>query len=201
MRPGGSEACPTQVTPIGPNPHCVVVDTANRFAYSAVFGADHVIRDPGICSGSVQMMGRLCRGGPIGRSIVDWGNVDAMRTTWPRVRPERGAYLDDRPLSPGHQILPQGFGRSLCAIRPSCDRDLDRTKVQYRSDIMPSSRDLNLRKPAAQRIERMSAPWRWPVVPSGKLPTNPPMAATHPQARIELVQTSVPARTTIRTNG
>ena len=40
---GRIEACPTQLTPTGPNAHCVVVDAANRFAYCAVLGADHVM--------------------------------------------------------------------------------------------------------------------------------------------------------------
>lgn len=35
---------PTQVMPTGPNTHCVVIDTANRFAYSAVLGADHIMQ-------------------------------------------------------------------------------------------------------------------------------------------------------------
>jgi 6-phosphogluconolactonase len=41
---GRIEAHPTQVTPTGPNAHCVVIDAANRFAYSAVLGADHVMQ-------------------------------------------------------------------------------------------------------------------------------------------------------------
>ena len=41
---GRIEACPTQVTPTGPNAHCVLIDAANRFAYSAVLGADHVMQ-------------------------------------------------------------------------------------------------------------------------------------------------------------
>jgi 6-phosphogluconolactonase len=41
---GRIEAPPTQVTPTGPNAHCVVVDAVNRFAYSAVLGADHVMQ-------------------------------------------------------------------------------------------------------------------------------------------------------------
>jgi 6-phosphogluconolactonase len=41
---GRIEACPTQLTPTGPNAHCVVVDAANRFAYCAVLGADHVMQ-------------------------------------------------------------------------------------------------------------------------------------------------------------
>jgi 6-phosphogluconolactonase len=40
---GRIEASPTQLTPTGPNAHCVVVDAANRFAYCAVLGADHVM--------------------------------------------------------------------------------------------------------------------------------------------------------------
>jgi 6-phosphogluconolactonase len=38
------EGRPTQVKPTGPNAHCIVVDAANRFAYSAVLGADHVMQ-------------------------------------------------------------------------------------------------------------------------------------------------------------
>ena len=41
---GRIEALPTHVTPTGPNAHCVVADAANRFAYSAVLGADHVMQ-------------------------------------------------------------------------------------------------------------------------------------------------------------
>jgi 6-phosphogluconolactonase len=41
---GHIEARPTQVTPTGPNAHCVVVDAANRFAYAAVLGADRVMQ-------------------------------------------------------------------------------------------------------------------------------------------------------------
>ena len=41
---GRIEASPTQVTPTGPNAHCVVIDAMNRFAYSAVLGADHVMQ-------------------------------------------------------------------------------------------------------------------------------------------------------------
>jgi 6-phosphogluconolactonase len=37
-------ARPTQITPTGPNAHCILVDAANRFAYSAVLGADHVMQ-------------------------------------------------------------------------------------------------------------------------------------------------------------
>jgi 6-phosphogluconolactonase len=32
------------VTPTGPNAHCIVIDAVNRFAYSAVLGADHVMQ-------------------------------------------------------------------------------------------------------------------------------------------------------------
>ena len=35
---------PTQVIPTGPHAHCIVVDAANRFAYGAVLGADHVMQ-------------------------------------------------------------------------------------------------------------------------------------------------------------
>jgi 6-phosphogluconolactonase len=48
---GRIEGRTMQVTPTGPNAHCVVVDAANRFAYSAVLGADHVMQlvfDPGM---------------------------------------------------------------------------------------------------------------------------------------------------------
>ena len=41
---GRIEGRTMQVTPTGPNAHCVVVDAANRFAYSAVLGADHVMQ-------------------------------------------------------------------------------------------------------------------------------------------------------------
>jgi 6-phosphogluconolactonase len=41
---GRIDAGPTQITPTGPNAHCVVVDSSNRFAYSAVLGADHVMQ-------------------------------------------------------------------------------------------------------------------------------------------------------------
>jgi 6-phosphogluconolactonase len=41
---GRIEARPAQVTPTGPHAHCVVVDAANRFAYCAVLGADHVMQ-------------------------------------------------------------------------------------------------------------------------------------------------------------
>jgi 6-phosphogluconolactonase len=41
---GRIEARPTQITPTGPNAHCVLVDAANRFAYSAILGADHVVQ-------------------------------------------------------------------------------------------------------------------------------------------------------------
>jgi 6-phosphogluconolactonase len=41
---GRIEAAPTQMTRTGPNAHCIVVDAANRFAYSAVLGADHVMQ-------------------------------------------------------------------------------------------------------------------------------------------------------------
>jgi len=41
---GRIEACPTQVTPTGPNAHCIVIDATNRFAYSAVLGADHLMQ-------------------------------------------------------------------------------------------------------------------------------------------------------------
>jgi 6-phosphogluconolactonase len=41
---GRIEASPTQVTPTGPNAHCIVIDAANRFAYSAVLGADHLMQ-------------------------------------------------------------------------------------------------------------------------------------------------------------
>jgi 6-phosphogluconolactonase len=37
-------ASPTQLISTGPNAHCVVVDAANRFAYCAVLGADHVMQ-------------------------------------------------------------------------------------------------------------------------------------------------------------
>ena len=35
---------PAQVTDTGPNAHSILVDTANRFAYAAVLGADHVMQ-------------------------------------------------------------------------------------------------------------------------------------------------------------
>jgi 6-phosphogluconolactonase len=41
---GQIESLPTQVIPTGPNAHCIVIDAANRFAYSAVLGADHVMQ-------------------------------------------------------------------------------------------------------------------------------------------------------------
>jgi 6-phosphogluconolactonase len=41
---GRIEGRPTQVTPTGPNAHCVVIDATNRFAYSAVLGADHLMQ-------------------------------------------------------------------------------------------------------------------------------------------------------------
>jgi 6-phosphogluconolactonase len=41
---GRIDACPIQITPTGPNAHCIVVDAANRLAYSAVLGADHVMQ-------------------------------------------------------------------------------------------------------------------------------------------------------------
>lgn len=43
--PGGRvEERPTQILPTGPNAHRIVLDAANRFAYSAVLGADHVMQ-------------------------------------------------------------------------------------------------------------------------------------------------------------
>jgi 6-phosphogluconolactonase len=41
---GKVEPQATQIVPTGPNAHCIVLDTANRFAYSAVLGADHVMQ-------------------------------------------------------------------------------------------------------------------------------------------------------------
>lgn len=41
---GRIERSSTQVTPTGPHAHCIVVDATNRFAYSAVLGADHVMQ-------------------------------------------------------------------------------------------------------------------------------------------------------------
>jgi 6-phosphogluconolactonase len=41
---GRIEPTATQILPTGPNAHCVVVDAANRFAYSAVLGADVVLQ-------------------------------------------------------------------------------------------------------------------------------------------------------------
>jgi 6-phosphogluconolactonase len=41
---GRIDAHPAQVMPTGPHAHCVVVDAANRFAYCAVLGADHVMQ-------------------------------------------------------------------------------------------------------------------------------------------------------------
>jgi 6-phosphogluconolactonase len=43
-RAGRIERSPTQVMPTGPHAHCIVVDASNRFAYSAVLGADHVMQ-------------------------------------------------------------------------------------------------------------------------------------------------------------
>jgi 6-phosphogluconolactonase len=34
----------TQILPTGPNSHCIVLDAANRYAYSAVPGANHVMQ-------------------------------------------------------------------------------------------------------------------------------------------------------------
>jgi len=34
----------TQIMETGPNAHCIVLDAANRFAYAAVLGADHVMQ-------------------------------------------------------------------------------------------------------------------------------------------------------------
>ena len=41
---GRIEPDPTQMTPTAPNAHCIVVDAANRFAYCAVLGGDHVMQ-------------------------------------------------------------------------------------------------------------------------------------------------------------
>jgi 6-phosphogluconolactonase len=41
---GQVESRATQVMPTGPHAHCVVIDTANRFAYGAVLGADLVMQ-------------------------------------------------------------------------------------------------------------------------------------------------------------
>ncbi len=41
---GSVEARATQILPTGPNAHCVMLDAANRYAYSAVLGADHVMQ-------------------------------------------------------------------------------------------------------------------------------------------------------------
>jgi 6-phosphogluconolactonase len=40
---GRVEPHATQIVPTGPNAHCIVLDAANRFAYSAVLGADLVL--------------------------------------------------------------------------------------------------------------------------------------------------------------
>jgi len=37
-------ANPTQILSTGPHAHCIVVDSTNRFAYSAILGADHVMQ-------------------------------------------------------------------------------------------------------------------------------------------------------------
>lgn len=36
-------ANPTQIVSTGPRAHCIVIDPANRFAYSAILGADHIM--------------------------------------------------------------------------------------------------------------------------------------------------------------
>jgi 6-phosphogluconolactonase len=41
---GRIDVRPTQITPTGPNAHCIVMDAANSFAYSAVLGADHLMQ-------------------------------------------------------------------------------------------------------------------------------------------------------------
>jgi 6-phosphogluconolactonase len=37
-------ATPTQVLSTGPRAHCIVIDAANQFAYSAILGADHIMQ-------------------------------------------------------------------------------------------------------------------------------------------------------------
>lgn len=67
---GRIDASPTQIAPTGPNAHCIVIDAPNRFAYSAVFGADHVMQmrfdpDAGILTpNSSPVVATRARSGP-----------------------------------------------------------------------------------------------------------------------------------------
>ena len=80
---GRIEGRPTQVTPTGPHAHCIVVDAANRFAYGAVLGADHVM----------QFIFDPSHGNVRAECAADRGDARSIGTAASRVPSERSVHL------------------------------------------------------------------------------------------------------------
>jgi 6-phosphogluconolactonase len=182
---GRIEARPTQITPTGPNAHCILVDAANRFAYSAVLGADHVVQllfDPAtgtFAPNAPPTVTTRARSGPRhlafhpnGRFIYLLNQTDATIVAY-RIEPGSGVLSEIETVTtlPAHFLgeanaadIHAHAGRTVSLCQRAADQHAGRIPRRFGERLPCSNRALEYGNHAARLRHRPT----WPFPARGR---------------------------------